>query len=54
MNISTDDKIRIWKALACYINECNQLSQTDQELSDYYKDEAQKAIELARLFNQRK
>lgn len=47
MNLNHDDRHRIWKALATYIDECESLAQDadDPEIADYYRIE----IEECRL-----
>lgn len=50
MNLTREDRLRIWKALAAYIEECRKLS-ADQELGDYYQAELQEAQDLRRRIN---
>lgn len=53
MNLNTDDKQRLWKALASYIDECRTLSehQDEPELASYYQVEMEEAHELRSRLN---
>lgn len=48
MNLNHDDRQRLWKALASYIEECRSLSEKieEPELAEHYQAEADEAHEL--------
>lgn len=50
MNLNHDDKLRLWKALAAYIDECEALAKDadDPELADYYRTEIEECRTLRR------
>ena len=52
MKLSIEDKCRIWRALASYIEECRMMAQDadDETLSVYYNGEINDARELRNLF----
>jgi len=48
MNLTREDQIRIWKALASYISECEALKESDN--AEFYEVEIQETKELRKRF----